>query len=321
MFMKNRSNITRPFSNLAGSKWEGDNSTKFTQTEQELVLDKLNKCMEIPLSIKINQKNLKTIHKFIEENNSFTEFSQLYQLQGIGQKTVNEICKKIIKSSNVKIRTNFLTPEISSNRKEMIRTMVGVDVGSACVSWTKLDCPEDRVTNWHMVELPAAQDIKTLLNIHDYVTSFIHEIPPGDIYVLESNNWSILSPQMSLRNHVRDAQITAILTTILNFNKGSNVTLFGNNDVFFMRSLLATRLFSKLIGNERVSSQQLVQKMFDGEFPDVCTRFEISSILRNFYFSLGKPLREDMCQSLLLTLACRELLLNNKSMKVKPAKD
>ncbi|RZF36761.1 hypothetical protein LSTR_LSTR005074 [Laodelphax striatellus] len=312
----------RPYTNSANEKWADENPTKLTEKEQELVLERLNGCMETPLRIKISLKNLKTIHEFIEENNSFTDIAQLYQLQGFKNEVVDDICKKIVKSSKekTKMSTNFLTPEIPSDRKEMIKTMVGIDVGASCVSWTKLDCPRNRIENWHMVPLPAAQETKNILSLHDYVTNFSQNIPPGDMYIMESNNWSILSPQMSLRNHVRDAQISAILITILNFNREANLASFGYHNVFFMRSLLASRLFCKLIGNERVSSQQLVQKMFDGEFPEFCTPFEISSILRDFYFSIGKPLREDMCQSLLLTLACRELLLNNKSIKVKPAK-
>uniref|UniRef100_A0A1B6D079 Uncharacterized protein n=1 Tax=Clastoptera arizonana TaxID=38151 RepID=A0A1B6D079_9HEMI len=86
---------------------------------------------------------------------------------------------------------------------------------------------------------------------------------------------------------------------------------YPTNCVYFLRPLVAARLFKTLVGSEKVSAQNIAinifQKVPDERYSDVT----ISTELYGNYNSLEGFLKENMCWSLLLVIAFRELILLN----------
>ncbi|XP_075224926.1 uncharacterized protein LOC142326365 isoform X2 [Lycorma delicatula] len=265
------------FSSSARDKTNNLVLGQYSEEQQEHVLNVLNTFSNSTPQIKIGAKQLKSIQSFLKDNKEFQNLNQVLDLNGIGPYTLKNLCNGILiqdKGSN-------------GNKKAAPKVKSGIL-------------------------------IPPLHEAQKQVVLTKKSIPESDIYLMENTNWSILSAQTSLFQHVRAAHTTAVFLALLNSDRSddrnlSDISSYSTrNRVYFLRSFLPTRYFKTLIGTERVSPQKMVEEMFDGNFPEYCMTFYIKESCRDNYFIQDKPMRECLCQSLLLTVTFIEVIINNK---------
>ncbi|XP_075224924.1 transcription elongation factor, mitochondrial isoform X1 [Lycorma delicatula] len=315
------------FSSSARDKTNNLVLGQYSEEQQEHVLNVLNTFSNSTPQIKIGAKQLKSIQSFLKDNKEFQNLNQVLDLNGIGPYTLKNLCNGILiqdKGSNgnkkaaPKVKSGILIPPLHEAQKQQIKSITGIQIGYFYISWARFDLATNTVTDWMQTNFNNVTDLKSLHNLYEFVVLTKKSIPESDIYLMENTNWSILSAQTSLFQHVRAAHTTAVFLALLNSDRSddrnlSDISSYSTrNRVYFLRSFLPTRYFKTLIGTERVSPQKMVEEMFDGNFPEYCMTFYIKESCRDNYFIQDKPMRECLCQSLLLTVTFIEVIINNK---------
>ncbi|XP_004522384.1 uncharacterized protein LOC101451802 [Ceratitis capitata] len=339
----------------------------YTTEEKEKVLSILNnEDVNRILSYDIAKTRAAKLITWKKRNGPLKSIEDILLIEGFGLKVVDKFYKSILESNSgnsqvprsARQRTaGFITPPIDVEHRKEIKSCLSLRIGVSSVSWARLELPETEsvnepctLTHWQHHEITEKK-----MHLGDLVQRLLyvdHLIPKADCYLLEnpqlaqinSNPGSVDQQNIS----VQKSQVIAVLafalcsrerhTEVLQIDQAGEEnngkkSADRRSNVFYLRRFLTARLFSQLVGTERVSSEETVLQLMR-------THFNIKSVMlqdlresgwnsndvqdqnlslrgnvqfpqehREMFSRAGRYQREFLGQSLLLNLAFVRLVL------------
>lgn len=236
---------------------------------------------------------------------------------------------------------SFITPAIDAEYRAELRSCVSLRIGVSSVTWARLELPESEsinvpcnLTHWEHHDITEKK-----LHLGDLVQRLLyvdHLIPNADCYIFENPQMAQINSNPGTVHHqnisIQKSQVTAVLAYALcarsRYNNKKTEEIWPN--VFYLRRFLTARLFSQLVGTERVSSEETILHLMRThynvsqlEYDNVSEtgqdeKENDKSFRRNVQFSLThremfsraeRYQREFLGQALLLNLAFMRLIV------------
>lgn len=206
--------------------------------------------------------------------------------------TENEFSDILIK------KPSFVNPVLLEKARKEIKSVVAVQIDLSCISWTKLSLAEEDsptesdadntaifVDDWSFSEFGNEDKKFSLSDLIQLLLLLNEKIPTADAYVIEA----LPSPQaakqpgniLQVNVNVQKSQLFAMMGILLASRKSStNPVSEANHDppvdnfpmkiqqnVFFLKTYLASRLYKVYIGNERVSTEYVIKNLLGEQSP------------------------------------------------------
>lgn len=203
--------------------------------------------------------------------------------------------------------TNFTTPSFSDQLVKSIKSCTSIHIGVNAISWCYFDISHEdnklRLLDWNYYELEEKKyHLSELLNI---VLSICEKMPDADTYVIENpqtpQQSTVPGSVLQMNVNLQQSQLISMIAALLGYRK-YDVKLNTNTCVYFLRRFLAARFFNIFVGNEKLSTSQVVANLFDSNEQTTPNKIDLaaSSTLVNNYYSLNKINQEVLGQSLIL---------------------
>jgi transcription elongation factor len=248
--------------------------------------------------------------------------------------------RKVISANSQQKKSQFVSPLLHESVRKSIKSCVSVQIGLDNISWTKFRIIHDEddskvkcliMEDWNNFEM--GEDKK--LSLTDFIQILLlinKKIPDGDVYILEAlpNIAQVKQPgsPVQVNINVQKSQLVAMLGILL-ANRKNNVDMdlsddeneelkrksFGQQKVFFLKNYLASKLFKVFIGNEKVSTESVVENILRYNYQEgdslsgdttingvYVNNMDVSLELRQFYNDTNRITKEYLGQSLLLGL-------------------
>ncbi|OXU31142.1 hypothetical protein TSAR_005759 [Trichomalopsis sarcophagae] len=296
------------------TEWNNVKS-KYSDKQLTLVLKTLNKCnLKEMKKFAIAENHIKIFESFKKAKKTSKSLDDLIVLNTLNVSELDSICSAICCSpKNTKTKASIVTPPIKVKDLENINTVVGLRIGSSYVSWSQLESTGSHcnILKWDcqsVSDLPLnashAEIIKMGVNI-------AREIPIADAYVMEKDGSRPLSKINTsiYRVLLRHQQLISIVLTALSTKYQAEHSPESPNSNFFekfymMKAFAPAQLFNLFFGSEIVSSNDVVQSLFQQEDVGLQNVLSLSSEgeVAQFYESLDLCRKEEINKSLLLTL-------------------
>jgi transcription elongation factor len=183
-------------------------------------------------------------------------------------------------------KQSFVNPVLLEKVRKDIRSVVAVQVDLSCISWTKLALTDDESTtesdsnnaaifveDWNIFEFGNEDKKFSLSDLIQLLLQLNDKIPSADAYVIEA----LPSPQatkqpgniLQVNVNVQKSQLFAMMGILLASRNNSSVESSQNQhldnnsmkthqNIFFLKTYLASRLYRVYIGNERVSTEHVI---------------------------------------------------------------
>uniref|UniRef100_A0A1B0EXZ7 Uncharacterized protein n=1 Tax=Phlebotomus papatasi TaxID=29031 RepID=A0A1B0EXZ7_PHLPP len=220
-------------------------------------------------------------NQFIKHG-QFSSLNEILELDDFGVKVLEKFCQSIVQDSSeagggreaaaVQKTSQILTPKLTEEKRNKVRSLCSVQVGIDSVSWCRMELQDEEdpsiVTHWQYFSLNSKKS-----HLSDLTQMIMHVnqlIPDTDAFVLETPITRQASPAVNATQiavNVRQSQIIAMMTLILSLRSQDF-----NPCVFFLKTYLAARLFGTLVGKERTSSLNTVSQILasgtSNEAPD-----------------------------------------------------
>lgn len=278
-----------------------------------------------------------------QQHGQFSSLNEILELDDFGVKILEKFCQSIVQdsseaggsreSSAVQKTSQILTPKLTVEKRNKVRSLCSVQVGIDSVSWCRVELQEKEdpsvVTHWQYFSLNSKKS-----HLNDLTQMIMHVnqlIPESDAFVLETPITRQASPAVNATQiavNVRQSQIIAMMTLILSLRSQDF-----NSCVFFLKTYLAARLFGTLIGKERTSSLNIVSQILASgtsneavdkkseiapkgkiiSHPDVLAKYQAADGVQKEY--MGRCLMLGVCFLRLSLLKCPTSLsiVNRKS--------
>ncbi|XP_053954177.1 uncharacterized protein LOC128860587 [Anastrepha ludens] len=338
----------------------------YTLEQQQAILDIVNNddTKEI-LNYDIAKTRAAKLTAWKKRNGPMKNVEDILLIEGFSLKLAEKFYKSMLEENiqvggatrSARQRTaSFITPVIDAEHRSEIRSSVSLRIGVSSVTWTRLVLPTlDSsnvpccLTHWEHHEITEKKlHLGDLIQRLWYIN---HLIPDADCYIFENPQMAQMSSNpgsVDQQNiNIQKCQVIAVLAYAL-FARGrrAEATKDGHEsidevdkksvvqrpNVFYIRRFLAARLFSQLVGTERVSTEETilnlmrihynVDDLFEGEVESgqqtTNTAEQRLSLRGNVQFPLthremfsraGRYQREFLGQSFLLNLAFVRLVL------------
>lgn len=247
--------------------------------------------------------------------------------------------QKDSKASRKKVQ--FVQPPLHDSVRSSIKSIVSFHADLNFIAWTKLRLEPNEsspgqivVEEWMTQEISCEDDKKlSLIDLIKILMPLCKEIPSGDVYVVEAQQMSTASQQgatsIQININVEKAQLIAMLSILMASRSSSPKTSSSDEEpkasvnalkntsksmpLYFLRNFLASRLYKILVGNERVSANDVVESIFNyGESISKTENASLSAVdvpwsLKEQYSKSGRVEREYMGQSMLIGLTFLKL--------------
>ncbi|XP_068246070.1 transcription elongation factor, mitochondrial isoform X1 [Palaemon carinicauda] len=289
---------------------------EFTYSPEEThkILEILNHSSEEELfKLRITKGTAKKLIKGRSQLGSFKDVSQLMNIDGFGLKNIENICEKVLNEkpsetpqenkvqSRVVVLRRFVKPKVQPRILEM-ETLLALDVMIGGLSWTLLDRRGVLVDVGYEELLSKSQRLDAP-KLYNKMVSVARRLPKADVYVWEERaNYGYLqkAPIGSIIIAMKLAQMKGILTALLDVRQQEEE----EGNLFYLRDLLVSKLFSLKVGEERVCGLKLADQIMLGEevlnwLPPLI----LSNETQEKYFSIDKMQRKYISTSLFISLA------------------
>ncbi|XP_057375032.1 uncharacterized protein LOC130695983 [Daphnia carinata] len=154
--------------------------------------------------------------------------------------------------------------------------VTGIEVTPIAATWAVLDIHLNEVVDCGTYPL-FSEDVKACSSvILDLVHRVKELIPPSDLFVLEEKLWTKGGFKSNSDMGINLLTFQAMLYTLLNENFVPDDSL---SKVFYIQPKAILKLFKLKVGNERVSSQHIVQRMI--------RRSDVGYVLDNRWENMG----------------------------------
>ncbi|KAG5670561.1 hypothetical protein PVAND_000815 [Polypedilum vanderplanki] len=200
-----------------------------------------------------------------------------------------------INNEENKKQVSYVTPNLVEQVRKSIKSVVSFHIDSNYFAWSKiiynrtasekLDEPKFIVEGWECYEVDN-QDKKTKLSdLIELLVNIKDKIPEADLYVIEDLPHATNTKQpgaLQVNLFIKKRQLVAMLSVLMASRQSMKKVLQTeqNNEVdeeleskkqehqkyiesvYFLRHFLPSRFYKILIGNERVSSAEIINKIF-----------------------------------------------------------
>lgn len=314
--------------------------SNFSEEQQIKILNTLNDSNTNHLSrFHVPQNRIKNIHAWKNKKGPFRSLHEVLEVDGLGEKLLHRICEDIIneKYDNTRDPTELSKNNVKNKRQKQIvippinglilnklTSAVGVHLSPIGISWAKLSQEQNKLVSWNFdsfCNLPK----KMMPNDNfDTVINIIRKIPSSDVYIFETSPSMGPQSQTSTSAYAQQLELSAMLFALLNTSVHHNVTLRNVNDtntpsptsienrVFYLKSRLSARLFSTLVGQEKVAAVTTINELLNNNIetgkPSLpCTKILVEQQLKNAFNSQTPGNKELLGQSLMLVITFMDL--------------
>lgn len=297
----------------------------------------------------ISKQRIRKMQLRKQKQGDFKTLEDILELDGFGVKVLEKFCDSIltgsqlkshndetakppevgdVNSSLVKKKQSYVTPTVLEGFRHNITSCVALHVDLNCIAWTKLSLGTEvdnepsgirqiAVDEWICHQIGNDDKKRSLSDLIQILTVLNDRIPSADTYVVEaqqSQQPAQPGNPIQVNINVQKAQLIAMVSMLM----ASRITTgqiaekkksVDQQRIFFLRSFLASRLYKIYIGNERVSTENVIQDIFRYSFSEQKTTnptlsaIDVPQNLRDFYESGDKLDREFIGQSLLVGLS------------------
>ncbi|XP_058461672.1 uncharacterized protein LOC131436781 [Malaya genurostris] len=295
----------------------------YTEEETRKILNTLNEQnVEHLYKYDISKSRLKRIEVWRRKFGMFISLDQVLQLDGFGVTVLRKFYDSIVESPKdvnavssrvIKKDAKCTIPVFSANLIPKVQNCVSLYIGLDFVTWAKFQITEDQPTTligWNSFDI---SDRK--LHITDLirtVNQMNQLIPEADVYVVENPAIAqTLTTGSALKTNinVQKSQLNAMIMLMLCNRPRDNIELTENN-IYFLKQFISARLFGIYVGNERVSSENVIRSLMERQVGlneedsmENRSKLIIPSGLKILYEENSDVKREFLGQSLLVGLS------------------
>ncbi|KAF2883956.1 hypothetical protein ILUMI_22214 [Ignelater luminosus] len=312
---------------------------KFSSEEQGKILEVLNKSNTEQLSrFDVSQSRIKNLEVWRNKKGPFKSLADVLEVDGLGVKVLERLCESIVQdnqkhdksgqtnngklSNNGKNRKQYLTPILDNDRINNLNSAVGLHLGPAGISWTRIAREQNCLNEWGFYDFSTFPKKMLPTDTFQLAITILDKIPVSDIYLFEASpSISMQSTKQAavMTSYNQQQELTSMLLALINtspkhaFQPTQNEISHRNN-VFFLRSNLSARLFKTLMGTERVSSTTAVSNLLEHAKNSVnhnlpCNSIKAEGHIIEQYYSQSSVVKELLGQSLLLIITFMELCI------------
>uniref|UniRef100_A0A182QT18 Uncharacterized protein n=1 Tax=Anopheles farauti TaxID=69004 RepID=A0A182QT18_9DIPT len=303
----------------------------YSEEETKKILHTLNQHdVDELYKYNISKYRLKKIEGWRRKFGTFLSLEQVLELDGFGVTVLRKFYDSIVHGPKedavtapkaIKKDVKFTTPLLSAQMIPKISSCVSLYIGLDYVTWAHFKLAKDVPTvlaGWNSYNI---SDRKLHINELIRNVSQINQlIPEADVYVVENPpvaQASAMGSAAQTNINVQRSQLIGMLMLML-ANRPSPFTGGGadqptdgsiGSNVFFLKQYLSARLFGIFIGNERVSSEEVIRSFMERQLApneesleSIQSHLAIPSGLKIIYEENDSTEREFLGQSLLLGL-------------------
>lgn len=218
-----------------------------------------------------------------------------------------------------------LEPRISRNKADSVKSLTSIYQDSTCITWAQLTMNVAdswrngvRITNWKYHKI--SSDNESICQLSKRIVNIINEMPPSDIYVIESTKGGHFRKTLTgkfISETIQLSQVNAILVTLLQARNPSNQN---ESNVFIINQTIMARLYNLYVGREIVSTHSIIKTLFPQTRQNIVNssnkenkeRFpiEIDNDIRKGYYDAKNVEQEFLGKSMLIGLTFFRLVLN-----------
>ncbi|XP_053680493.1 uncharacterized protein LOC128731400 [Anopheles nili] len=299
----------------------------YSDEETKKILNTLNEQdVEELYKYNISKYRLKKIEGWRKKFGSFLSLEQVLELDGFGVTVLRKFYDSIVHGPKedtvtatkaIKKDVKFTTPLLTAQMIPKIGSCVSLYVGLDYVTWAYFKLEKERPTTlagWNSYNI---SDRKLHLSeLIRCVSQISRLIPEADVYVVENPpvaQASAMGSAVQTNINMQRSQLIGMLMLMLAdrpSGPAQSTSDSTDSNVFFLKQYLSARLFGIFVGNERVSSQDVIRSLMErqigpneDELESVQSRLSIPSGLRIIYEENDSTEREFLGQSLLLGLS------------------
>ncbi|XP_072947539.1 transcription elongation factor, mitochondrial [Epargyreus clarus] len=301
----------------------------YTSSQKEKILQIINETNAQDLSrYNITKVKLKKITEWITKKGQIKTISDIGAVDGFTERYAKKLCDSILEGPQVKepninkkIKGQVLHPPLPEDVRKNCKTVLAVYVTVNSVCWTLIDRSKYEVLEWQYkpIEYPEGKSMKItdILDLAWHITSCL---PAADIYVMKAEATSLRAGGSDPNNpkvlgvNLQKAQMISMIVAFINskFNdlnqtirpsgEVSEADMKFQHKVYFLRPTLPFRLYGTLVGNERVSTDQTVEELFQQGPTGDGTRVLVPERWRDNYRARRELQRDMLGHGLLLAL-------------------
>ncbi|XP_047486086.1 transcription elongation factor, mitochondrial-like isoform X1 [Penaeus chinensis] len=302
----------------------------YTLEERSLILSIINNATEEMLArLKVSKSMRKKLLKDRHQTGSYMDLSQLLNVDGMGIKSVEQLCSFILKDmgeteketdpndSSFVYKKRLVKPRLQQHVLKNIKTLVSLDVTVGFLSWTKLD-NKSAVLDVNCEEILTASSRLDLPKLYEKVVNISKRIPVADAYVWEEKaNYGHLQGATLgiIIASLQLAQIRGMLTALLEPCHGRGA----EKRLFYLRDALVSKLFRLKVGSERISGINLADQLVKGhQLLEWLPALDISKEAQTKFITCERTKRRHMATSLFIGLAFSQVLIlqNKNALKI-----
>ncbi|XP_042868231.1 transcription elongation factor, mitochondrial-like [Penaeus japonicus] len=302
----------------------------YSLEEKSLILNIINKATdETFVRLNVSKALRKKLLKNRLQAGSYEDISQLLEIDGMGIKSVEQLCTSVLKDSGEtdKKRTNdhdpsiiykkrLVKPRLKLHLMKNLQTLVALDVNVGFLSWTKLDYTS-AVLDVSCEEILTASSRLDFPKLYEKVVNISQRIPEADVYVweekasyghLQGATLGIVIASIQL------AQIRGMLAAILDpYHEGDS-----EKRLFYLRDALVSKLFRLQVGSERISGVNLADQLINGhQMLEWLPAIDISEETKRKFISSERSKRRHMATSLFIGIAFSQVLIQQNKNAIK----
>uniref|UniRef100_A0A2A4K9L3 Transcription elongation factor, mitochondrial n=1 Tax=Heliothis virescens TaxID=7102 RepID=A0A2A4K9L3_HELVI len=256
--------------------------SKYNETEREKILQVINNPDPSSLSsYEVSKSNIKKFSQWRTSNGEMKSLSDLEYVEGFSERTAKKLFNSILsgpseKKAGSKIKGQILHPNLTANVIKECNSVLSVYITVNSVSWTLIDKSSYEVQDWKYqgIDYPEGKKFQ-ITDILDIAWRVTQQLPIADIYVMKAEATSLRAAGSDPNNpkvlavNLQKAQMVAMIVALINArsqgmeqsNDGANEDDGLKQKVYFLRPTLPYRLYGTLVGNERVSTDQIVEML------------------------------------------------------------
>uniref|UniRef100_A0A6B0V7W0 Putative transcription elongation factor mitochondrial n=1 Tax=Ixodes ricinus TaxID=34613 RepID=A0A6B0V7W0_IXORI len=247
---------------------------QYTSEQQDQVLRILNHSSEKELQkLSIGASSILRILHHREENGGFESIDHVLSIRGFQEKGLKKICEAVL----------------YGKKPQEVAKVLAVDVSPPFITWAHLT-RDKQILSWERTKFLEEKSRHHLHSYYSAVQEVLPSLPAADLYLVEQR--PTRQKQSSESLHLRtQVAIQAMLVALLSHGKEHQP------QVVSIKSAAITQLFQLNVGNERISGQETLNRLFESG------TLLIEKGLRTSYLQESSVNREHLCNVLLLAHA------------------
>jgi len=295
---------------------EASLESSYTNEQQDNILKVLNdSTIEELCEYDVTKSRAASLVRHRRKKREFAKVDDILEVDGFGLGLIQTLCDSIVyglskdtKKRHKSIWQRICTPRISEDLKTSLSSVVSMHILPTEILWLQLG-RDLTLMEWELMSTEKNSSYNHKSNL-EMVHKIVQRLPRADAYIMEQRQLKIKQVSV-LPVLLGIIQLESMLTALLNSDFAST----GQHRVFMIRENVVGKFFSLKVGNENISSQNVVTNILDGshclDIHNVC----INPSHQFWYQKQAPAVREELANLLLQAIAFYELeILRNKML-------